>query len=38
MNSPSSIRIELITTSEIRITCLIDESRALRKAFEMEEG
>jgi len=37
------INIELITTSEIRITCIIDESkvteavRALHKAFELEE-
>jgi hypothetical protein len=36
------VNIELITTSEIRITCLIDESqvpkavRALHKAFELE--
>ena len=38
------INIELITTSEIRITCIIDESkvaeavRALHKAFELEEA
>jgi aspartate kinase len=38
------INIELITTSEIRITCIIDESkvnsavRALHKAFELEKG
>lgn len=38
------INIELITTSEIRITCLIDESRvpdalrALHKAFALEEA
>ena len=40
----AGINIELITTSEIRITCLIDESqvpvavRALHKAFELEEA
>jgi aspartate kinase len=40
----AGINIELITTSEIRITCLIDEDRvkdavrALHKAFELEEG
>ena len=40
----SGINIELITTSEIRITCLIDEQqvtpavRALHKAFELEEA
>jgi aspartate kinase len=40
----TGINIELITTSEIRITCLIDESRvpeavrALHKAFALEEG
>ena len=41
----AGINIELITTSEIRITCLIDEEqvpkdavRALHKAFELEEG
>jgi aspartate kinase len=39
----AGINIELITTSEIRITCLIDEARApaavraLHKAFELEE-
>ena len=39
----SGINIELITTSEIRITCLIEEAqvpkavRALHKAFELEE-
>ncbi len=38
----ANVNIELITTSEIRITCLIDESqvpkavRALHKAFELE--
>jgi len=38
------INIELITTSEIRITCIIDESRvedainALHRAFELEKG
>ncbi len=38
----AGINIELITTSEIRITCIIDESRvveavrALHKAFELE--
>ena len=38
------INIELITTSEIRITCIIDQSRvedaliALHKAFELEKG
>ena len=38
----AGINIELITTSEIRITCLIEESqvptavRALHKAFELE--
>ena len=38
------INIELITTSEIRITCLIDRSRfgdavrALHRAFELEKG
>ena len=37
------INIQLITTSEIRITCIIDESsvkdavRALHKAFELEK-
>jgi aspartate kinase len=40
----AGINIELITTSEIRITCLIDEKqvkdavRALHKAFELQEG
>ena len=40
----AGINIELITTSEIRITCLIDGSRvadavrALHKAFALEEG
>ncbi|TET96442.1 MAG: aspartate kinase [Dehalococcoidia bacterium] len=40
----AEINIELITTSEIRITCLIDESRvpkavrALHKAFALEEA
>jgi aspartate kinase len=40
----SGINIELITTSEIRITCIIDESkvkeavRALHKAFELEQA
>jgi aspartate kinase len=39
----AGINIELITTSEIRITCLIDEARApaavraLHKAFALEE-
>ena len=38
------INIELITTSEIRITCIIDEDRAsdavraLHEAFELEKG
>lgn len=38
------INIELITTSEIRITCIIDEARvedalnALHQAFELERG
>lgn len=42
--SEEGINIELITTSEIRITCIIDESkvskavRALHKAFELEKG
>jgi aspartate kinase len=37
------INIELITTSEIRITCIIDEARveealnAMHKAFELEK-
>ncbi len=40
----AGINIELISTSEIRITCLIEESqvpaaiRALHKAFELEEA
>jgi aspartate kinase len=40
--SKAGINIQLITTSEIRITCIIDESRvkdavqALHKAFELE--
>lgn len=40
----ANINIELITTSEIRITCLIDETqvadavRALHKAFELEKA
>ncbi len=40
----AGINIELITTSEIRITCLIDASRveeavrALHRAFQLEEG
>jgi aspartate kinase len=40
----AGINIELITTSEIRITCLIDEKqvkdavRALHKSFALEEG
>ena len=40
----TGINIELITTSEIRITCLIDEKqavdavRALHKAFELEQA
>jgi aspartate kinase len=39
----AGINIDLITTSEIRITCIIDESkvteavRALHKAFELEQ-
>ena len=39
----AGINIELITTSEIRITCIVDEQkvtdaiRALHKAFELEE-
>ena len=38
------INIELITTSEIRITCIVDQDRvtdalqALHRAFELEEG
>jgi len=41
--SKENINIQLITTSEIRITCIIDESRvkdavrALHKAFELEK-
>jgi aspartate kinase len=41
--SKESINIQLITTSEIRITCIIDEARvkdavrALHKAFELEK-
>ena len=40
----AGINIELITTSEIRITCLIDEKqvkdavRALHKAFALDGG
>jgi aspartate kinase len=40
----AGINIELITTSEIRITCLIDESRvpdavkALHRAFQVEQA
>jgi aspartate kinase len=40
----AKVNIELITTSEIRITCLIDEVqvpkavRALHKAFELESS
>lgn len=40
----AGINIELITTSEIKITCIIDEAktndavRALHKAFELEKG
>jgi aspartate kinase len=40
--SKEGINIQLITTSEIRITCIIDEARvkdavkALHKAFELE--
>jgi aspartate kinase len=39
----AGINIELITTSEIRITCLIDEQkvpeavRALHRAFQLEQ-
>jgi aspartate kinase len=42
--SDKGINIQLITTSEIRITCIIDESRmteavkALHKAFELEQA
>jgi len=41
--SDAGINIELITTSEIRITCIVNEDRvteavqALHKAFELEE-
>ena len=41
--SGAGINIELITTSEIRITCIVNEDkvadavRALHKAFELEE-
>ena len=41
--SEQGINIQLITTSEIRITCIIDEARvedavrALHRAFELEE-
>jgi aspartate kinase len=40
--STEGINIQLITTSEIRITCIIDEDRvkdavrALHRAFELE--
>jgi aspartate kinase len=40
----AGINIELITTSEIRITCLIDERhveeavRALHRAFQLEQA
>ena len=40
--SEQGINIQLITTSEIRITCIIDEARveeavqALHRAFELE--
>ena len=40
----AGINIELITTSEIRITCIIEESkvaeavRSLHHAFELEKG
>ena len=39
----ASVNIEMITTSEIRITCLVDENRvqdavqALHKTFELED-
>ncbi len=42
--SDKGINIQLITTSEIRITCIIDEARvkeaatALHRAFELESG
>jgi aspartate kinase len=41
--SQAGINIQLITTSEIRITCIIEETRvkdavaALHKAFELEK-
>jgi len=41
--SEKKINIQLITTSEIRITCIIDEAevkdavRTLHRAFEIEE-
>jgi aspartate kinase len=41
--SEKGINIQLITTSEIRITCIIDEARVseavrtLHKAFELEQ-
>jgi aspartate kinase len=41
--SEKGINIQLITTSEIRITCIIDEAkvkdavRALHRAFELDE-
>jgi aspartate kinase len=40
----ADINIELISTSEIRITCIVDEARAeeavraLHKAFKLEQG
>jgi aspartate kinase len=42
--SEEGINIQLITTSEIRITCIVDEARvkdavrALHRAFELESG
>ncbi|UCD53816.1 MAG: aspartate kinase [Dehalococcoidia bacterium] len=42
--SEKNVNIQLITTSEIRITCIIDEAqvkdavRALHRAFEMDTG
>jgi aspartate kinase len=42
--SQQKINIQLITTSEIRITCIIDEARvkdavrALHRAFALEAG
>jgi aspartate kinase len=42
--SQRNINIHLITTSEIRITCIVDEDkvgdavRALHRAFEMEKA